>query len=75
MKRSQLAVATVTVSSKGQFSVPKHIRDGLGLRCGSRVELTSLPEGFAVRVRRRASIAEAAGSQKRRTQPKEGGSA
>jgi AbrB family looped-hinge helix DNA binding protein len=39
MKSSPVTVRTVTISSKGQFTIPKDIRDRLGIQPGDRVEL------------------------------------
>ncbi len=36
------------VTSKGQVTIPKAIRDRLGLRTGSKVEFDSLPDGEIV---------------------------
>jgi AbrB family looped-hinge helix DNA binding protein len=38
--------AIATVSSKFQISIPKEVRDHLGLRPGQRVAFIAKPEGF-----------------------------
>ena len=38
-----------TISSKGQITVPKRVRDTLGLRPGTRVEFELIPEGALLR--------------------------
>ena len=40
---------TSTISSKGQITVPKAIRDKLGLRAGAHVEFELTPEGALLR--------------------------
>jgi AbrB family looped-hinge helix DNA binding protein len=49
-------VATATLTSKGQMTVPKEIRELLDLHPGDRVELTPDSEG-RVLMRRRRSLA------------------
>jgi AbrB family looped-hinge helix DNA binding protein len=39
-------VAT-TVTSKGQVTIPKRVRDGLGLKAGSKVEIEMQPGRLA----------------------------
>lgn len=56
-------MATATVSSKGQLTVPKEIRDRLGLGPGDKVDL--VPSGdltVTMRKRRQLSLEEALGS-------------
>jgi AbrB family looped-hinge helix DNA binding protein len=57
-------MATATMTSKGQLTVPKEIRDRLGLRPGDRVEF--LPGGderaVVLRKRRTLSLEEVLGS-------------
>lgn len=38
------------VTSKGQVTIPKRVRDALGIRAGSAVEFELRPEGEAVLV-------------------------
>ena len=40
---------TSTVSAKGQITVPKAVRDRLGLRPGVRVEFELTPDGALLR--------------------------
>ena len=40
---------TSTISAKGQITVPKAVRDKLGLRPGARVEFELTPEGAFLR--------------------------
>jgi AbrB family looped-hinge helix DNA binding protein len=37
--------ATATVSEKGQVTVPKHLRDRLGIRAGSQLEFRLAADG------------------------------
>ena len=36
-----------TVTSKGQVTIPKRVRDGLGLKAGSKVEIEMQPGNCA----------------------------
>ena len=38
-------MATATVSSKGQITIPRPVRERLGLAPGDRVEFVELPSG------------------------------
>jgi AbrB family looped-hinge helix DNA binding protein len=40
---------TSTISSKGQITVPKAVRDRLGLRAGTRVEFELVERGVMLR--------------------------
>ena len=40
--------ATTTVTSKGQVTIPKAVRERLGIRAGDKIELTEDEEGFRV---------------------------
>jgi AbrB family looped-hinge helix DNA binding protein len=40
--------AIATVSSKFQISIPKEVRDHLGLRPGEKVAFIAKPEGFLI---------------------------
>ena len=41
---------TVTLSSKGQFTIPRRLRDALGLAPGSRLQVSIDPQGRLVLV-------------------------
>jgi AbrB family looped-hinge helix DNA binding protein len=41
-------MAATTVTSKGQVTIPKRVRDGLGLKAGSKVEIEIQPGGVAM---------------------------
>lgn len=42
-------MATATVTSKGQVTLPKSVRDRLGIEAGSRIEFIETKEGFLVK--------------------------
>ncbi len=46
MQKQVLPMAT-TVTSKGQVTIPKRVRDGLGLKPGSKVEIEMQPGRLA----------------------------
>jgi antitoxin PrlF len=37
-----------TLTSKGQVTIPKAIRDGLGMKAGDRMTFTLMPDGIVV---------------------------
>ncbi len=41
-------MARATITSKGQITIPKEVRDRLGLKPGDRVEIYLEPDGRAV---------------------------
>ena len=47
---------TSTISAKGQITVPKAVRDKLGLRPGARVEFELTPDGALLRKGRRGGV-------------------
>lgn len=56
-------MATATITSKGQLTVPKEIRDRLGLKPGDRVEFVpSDDDRVVMRKRRTLSLDEVMGS-------------
>lgn len=42
-------MATATITSKGQITLPKPVRTKLGLEAGHRVEFVETPAGFLVK--------------------------
>ena len=42
-------MATATVTSKGQVTLPKAVRERLGVETGSRIEFVETTEGFLVK--------------------------
>jgi len=60
--------AESTLTSKGQTTIPKDIRDSLGLRSGDRIAFTVMPDGTVqMRVKNKSAMA-LAGSLRRRGQ-------
>lgn len=51
----------VTLTSKGQTTIPKEIRDGLGMKSGDRMTFTLMPDGTVVMRVKSGSIKELAG--------------
>lgn len=54
-----------TLTTKGQVTIPKEVRDQLGLRPGDGVEFLPTGKGFAVRKAARSVLDEWVGSLKR----------
>lgn len=59
-----MSVATMT--SKGQTTIPKDVRDGLGLKPQDQLHFTLLPDGTVIMRAKRRSIAELYGALHRR---------
>ena len=48
---------TATLTSKGQTTIPKEIRDRLGMKAGDRMSFTLMPNGtMLVRVKRKTLL-------------------
>lgn len=50
-----------TLTSKGQTTIPKAVRDRLGMRAGDRMTFTVMPDGVVVMRLRNKSAADLAG--------------
>ena len=50
-----------TLTSKGQVTVPKRIRDGLGVKPGDRITFTVMPGGVVLMRAKTGSIKDLAG--------------
>jgi len=50
-----------TLTSKGQTTIPKEIRDGLGMKPGDRLSFTLMPDGTVIMRVKRKSVMELAG--------------
>ncbi len=59
-----------TMTAKGQVTVPREIRDRLGLKSGDKMAFTMLSDGTVVMRPRTRRLADLAGSLTRPGQPK-----
>jgi antitoxin PrlF len=50
-----------TLTSKGQTTIPKPIRDSLGMKTGDRMSFTLMPDGVVIMRVKSKRIAELAG--------------
>jgi antitoxin PrlF len=50
-----------TLTSKGQMTIPKMIRDQLGMKAGDRMTLTLMPDGIVVMRVKNKHVADLAG--------------
>jgi antitoxin PrlF len=55
-----------TLTSKGQTTVPKAIRESLGLKPGDRITFTPMPDGTVLMRVKNKSVMSLAGSLRRR---------
>ena len=51
-----------TLTSKGQTTIPKEIRDGLSMKAGDRMTFTLMPDGTVVMRVKTKRVAELAGA-------------
>ena len=51
-----------TLTSKGQTTIPKEIRDGLHMKAGDHMTFTLMPDGTVVLRLKSKSVAELAGA-------------
>lgn len=51
-------MAEATLTSKGQMTIPKEIRDKLGLQPRDRVHFTLLPDGTVILRAKKCSLAD-----------------
>ena len=51
-----------TLTSKGQTTIPKEIRDGLGMKSGDRITFTLMPDATVVTRLKNKSVTELAGT-------------
>lgn len=54
--------AESTLTSKGQTTIPKEIRDGLAMKTGDRMTFTLMPDGTVLMRLKNKRILDAAGS-------------
>jgi antitoxin PrlF len=58
----EIAMSTeATLTSKGQTTIPKPIRDGLGIKAGDRMTFTLMPDGVVVMRVKNKHISDLAG--------------
>lgn len=50
-----------TLTSKGQTTIPKSIRDSLGMKAGDRITFTLMPDGIVVMRVKNKRVADLAG--------------
>jgi len=55
-----------TLTSKGQTTIPKDIRDSLGIKSGDRMTFTLMPDGTVLLRVKNKSIMSVAGSLKKK---------
>ena len=55
-----------TVTSKGQTTIPKKIRDDLGMKAGDRLTFTLMPDGVVLMRVKNKSVMTLAGSLRKR---------
>jgi AbrB family looped-hinge helix DNA binding protein len=63
-------MSETTLTSKGQVTVPREIRDRLGLTSGDKLAFTLLSDGTVVMRAKRRRLLDLAGSLTRPDQPK-----
>jgi antitoxin PrlF len=51
-----------TLTSKGQTTIPKQIRDSLGMKAGDRMTFTLMPDGLVLMRLKTTSVMKLAGS-------------
>jgi antitoxin PrlF len=69
LESPDMADAT-TMTTKGQVTVPREIRDRLGLKSGDKMAFTMLSDGTVVMRPKTRRLADLAGSLTRPAQPK-----
>jgi antitoxin PrlF len=57
-----MLMSIATITSKGQTTIPKDIRDGLGLRPKDKVSFTLLPDGTVIMRAKKRSILDLGGA-------------
>lgn len=60
--------ADSTLTSKGQTTIPKDIRDSLGMKPGDRMTFTMLPDGTVLMRVKNKSVMDMAGKLRRKRQ-------
>lgn len=60
--------AEATLTSKGQTTIPKDIRESLGMKAGDRMTFTLMPDGTVLLRVKNKSVMSLAGSLRRKGQ-------
>ena len=60
--------AEATLTSKGQTTIPRDIREGLGLKSGDRITFTMMPDGTVLMRAKNKSAMALAGSLRKKGQ-------
>ncbi len=58
-------MSDATMTSKGQTTIPRDIRDGLDLEAGDRLTFTLMPDGAVIMRAKKRSIADLYGVAKK----------
>jgi len=58
--------ADATLTSKGQTTIPKDIRDSLGMKSGDRIMFTLMPDGTVLMRLKNKSVMSLAGSLRKK---------
>ena len=61
-----MTTIAATLTSKGQTTIPREIRDGLGLKTGDQMTFTLLPDGSVLMRVKNKSVRESFGKLKPR---------
>lgn len=62
-------MSDATLTSKGQTTIPKDIRDSLGLEPGNRLSFTLMPDGSVLLRVKNRSVVDLGGRLHRKGQP------
>lgn len=54
-------IYTTTTTSKGQLTIPKKVRDQLGLKRGTKIDIFATKDGFVAKPKRKSRILDYAG--------------
>ena len=69
-KRIQAMTTSATLTSKGQTTIPKEIRDSLGMKPGDRMTFTLMPDATVIMRVKSTHVMELAGAlHKKRRKP------
>jgi antitoxin PrlF len=66
MRKGDFMSIDATLTSKGQTTIPKGIRDSLGMKSGDRIMFTLMPDGTVLMRLKNKSIMSLAGSLRKK---------